>query len=158
MKLIPLTQGKFAMVDDEDYDMLIIHKWNYNKCATRRKGILMHRVIMKCPEGLVVDHINRNRLDNRKANLRICTQAENLRNMRRDDNRTGYVGVTENREWNKSARPYRAAVSFEGKKYNLGRFETPEEAAWIRDQFVRRHFGEFAELNFPEVAPIVIEE
>lgn len=90
---IPLTQGQFAIIDDEDYEKVKPHKWRANYCKgisnyyVQNCGwgvptIMMHRLIMNAPKGLVVDHINHNTLDNRKSNLRVCTQSENLRNRR----------------------------------------------------------------------------
>ncbi len=106
--LIPLTQGKFAIVDAEDYDWLIRYKWHACKCkntyyASRVRGgktIKMHREIMRAPKGLVCDHINHNGLDNRKRNLRLCTNAQNCYNQRASATGTSkYKGVS----WHKSA-------------------------------------------------------
>ena len=90
---IPLTQGKYALVDKEDYDWLIQWNWYYARGRAVRtqylgggrkhlknKQVFMHREIMKTPPGMHTDHINRNPLDNRRSNLRICTPAENRRN------------------------------------------------------------------------------
>jgi hypothetical protein len=84
-KLIPLTQGKFAIVDAEDYERLSKYKWHVDKgdstyYAARGivgKNFRMHREILNAPEGLVVDHRNHNGLDNRKKNLRLCTRSQN---------------------------------------------------------------------------------
>ena len=93
MKQIPLTQGKFALIDDEDFEAL--NKWSWKlstngyaiRCPSNGKTekgrykyttVRMHRVIMKPPHGFVIDHINANRLDNRRSNLRIVTQQENV--------------------------------------------------------------------------------
>ena len=98
MQKIPLTQGKFAIVDNRDYEALIQHKWyamrlrTYHWCAGRDrpradrsgpKTIYMHREILGAPEDLQVDHKNGNPLDNRRENLRLATPALNSRNYRR---------------------------------------------------------------------------
>jgi len=78
-------KDKYAIVDDEDYETLSVYKWQYtsNGYAKRKYGktsLLMHRVIAKTPKGLVTDHLNHNKLDNRKSNLRVCTQMDNMQN------------------------------------------------------------------------------
>lgn len=102
MREIPLTQGKVALIDDEDYEELSQYKWTAHHRAKntwyavryvgkrvdgKRVGvhIQMHRVITNCPDGLVVDHINHNGLDNRKENLRTVTAAVNAGNRRPKD-------------------------------------------------------------------------
>ena len=94
MKTIQLTQGQFALVDDEDYDFLMQWKWQAHKdkstyYATRveygkniKKGIKMHRVIMNTPRNMETDHKDRNGLNNQKYNLRICTRGQNQTNKR----------------------------------------------------------------------------
>lgn len=90
MKEIQLTRGKVAIIDDDDYDRVSTFRWNWDSRYAKRtvwfngkcKTIMMHSFIMGCPmKGLVTDHINRNKLDNRKSNLRICTQKENMDNV-----------------------------------------------------------------------------
>lgn len=92
MKKIKLTQGKCALVDDEDYERVNQFKWTAEKCSksenyyarNRTINTKMHRLIMGIGKSsLVVDHINHKTLDNRKQNLRVCTQAENLRNRKK---------------------------------------------------------------------------
>lgn len=93
MKKIKLTQGKYALVDNEDYDRLMQYKWCAEKCSksdnyyarNRTINTKMHRLIMKLDSSnpLVIDHINHKTLDNRKVNLRICTRAENNRNRKK---------------------------------------------------------------------------
>jgi hypothetical protein len=163
MKLISLSKGKaYAIVDDEDFDYLNQWKWKFNKGRAMRnqhigtvgnwrdgkrkdKAVLMHRVIMGEPEGMDVDHENRNALDNRKANLRICTHAENRRNNKIYSNNTiGYKGVY----WDKRKLKYYTQISFMGKKYTLALFESAEEAAKEYDHVARQLYGEFATLNF----------
>ena len=139
MREIKLTKGYYAKVDDDVYDYLMQWSWHVQQSkkgiyyASRtgslaegdlyKAQILMHRVIMKCPEGLVIDHINRDRLNNCTVNLRICTQSQNQMNRGiQSNNKSGYRGVS----WNKGA--WRARIKVGGKEKGLGRFKTKEAA------------------------------
>lgn len=131
--LIALTQGRFAIVDAADYDWLIRYKWRADKhyrtwYAMRsedRTTVSMHRQIMKVPEGLVVDHIDHNGLNNRRSNLRVCTRSQNQCNQRRFGGKSKYKGVT----WLR---------------------HTKKWAAKVYDRKASELHGEFAHLNFPE--------
>lgn len=137
---IELTQGKTATVSAEDFDYINQWKWSYdahNNCAVRSqfirrdgkkqisKTILMHNLIMDTPNGKDTDHINGDRLDNRRDNLRVCTHKQNQRNMNmHKDNTSGYKGVSKSREgrWvvkigNKYIATYTDIVSA-AKRYN----------------------------------------
>ncbi len=153
--LIPLTQGKFAIVDAEDFDRLNRYQWYACKCkstfyAARVEGgktIRMHRDIMCAPKGLLVDHIKHNRLDNRKSNLRLCTNAQNCYNQRASSTGTSrYKGLS----WHKFSRKWSSRIRYDGKFYNLGDYEDQIEAAAVYDDKVVELFGEFACLNLPE--------
>jgi len=105
----------------------------------------MHRHILYVPEGFVIDHINRNGLDNRKANLRPATVAQNAQNAVKRKNRSGYKGV-----WlAKDKRKWRAAIWHNNKREYLGYFNSPRQAAKAYDTAAKKHHGEFAALNFP---------
>jgi hypothetical protein len=162
MKSIPLTQGKFALVDDEDYEYLSQWKWfavRWDKkdgqkifYAARAKntiGILyMHKVILTVRDGFFVDHKNRNGLDNRRENLRECTVSQNAANKEvSKNNKTGYKGVSLIRKTGK----YVAQIRHNGKKIRLGQYDTPEEAAMVYDKAAKECHGEFAWLNFPDL-------
>ena len=155
---IPLTQGLVALVDADDYDMLMQWKWAAAKrrpnefCATRSEPridgrqdtVYMHRVIMGEPIGLVIDHINHDTLDNRRANLRACTHAENQRNRRSVPNTTSkYLGVC----WYKQTGKWRAQIKSNGKKIGLGYFSNEADAAIAYNDAAKLYHGEFANLN-----------
>ena len=155
MKTIPLTRGHGALVDDEDYDRIASVKWyasvqsnvtyaNRDTCESgKRVTVSMHRFIMQPPKGMRVDHINGDGLDNRKANLRICTPGENLRNQRRAKGRSAFKGVSfhaHNKKW-------RAQICVDGRRMCLGYFPDERSAAMKYDAAALIHFGEFACTN-----------
>lgn len=150
-----------ALVDDEDYERIIKLKWNlggdkgwlYAQGRWVEDGILktivMHRFVMNAAPGQIVDHINGNRLDNRKANLRFATNSENLRNRLRLNklNVSGFHGVS----WNKTNHNWRAVIGHHNHVHHIGCFKDPAEAARAYDEAAKRLHGEFATLNFPDV-------
>lgn len=125
MKLIPLTQGYQAFVDDEDYKELSKHRWYYHDgYADSTKG-KMHRIIMAAKKGAEVDHVNRNKLDNRKSNLRIATRSQNNHNVGlRKDNTSGQKGVS----YFKPRNSWVARIQIEGKRFYLGSFKNRDQA------------------------------
>ncbi|MHC4426509.1 MAG: AP2 domain-containing protein [Planctomycetota bacterium] len=159
---IPLTQGKFAKVDPQDYLWLSQFRWHCktNPNATyavrtithagRQKRIYMHRLIAKTAPNLLCDHINHNGLDNRKNNLRNCTLKQNNANSRSAKNASSkYKGVS----WNKSRKKFAAYIKKDGKQINLGLFATEIAAAKAYDEAAKKYHGEFAGLNF-ETRPV----
>lgn len=161
VQTIPLTRGFVAIVDDEDYAELSRWTWcpqvgGQNIYAIRsdyetgqRLTVSMHRQVLGLgmDSGRKVDHINQNTLDNRKANLRACTHAQNIRNSRkRSGTVSKYRGVT----WAKDRKMWRASTTMNGKKYMLGQFGSEEAAARAYDTFARKHYGAFVQLNFPD--------
>ena len=155
VRYISLTRGLYAIVDAEDYEWLSGYKWHAScrnspyACRTEnRKIIMMHREIMRPPKGMVVDHINGNGLDNRRCNLRVCRQDQNMRNSRRHvGGKSRFRGVfPRGRQWE-------AKVTDRGQGYYLGRFDDEVEAAKARDRLASKLFGEYAWLNIPPASP-----
>lgn len=151
VKEIPLTRGMVAIVDDEDYDLVSKHTWHCTEhgYAARRnpstkKIEYLHRFIMRPPESKVIDHINHNKLDNRRSNLRICTVSENLKNTRPKRGTSKYKGVHFKKGRSK---PWRARIHYDGVDEILGDFYTEEEAAYAYNLRAIEVHGEFAFLN-----------
>ncbi|KKK63726.1 hypothetical protein LCGC14_2991400 [marine sediment metagenome] len=157
-KLIPLTQGKYTIVDEKNYDMLSKHTW-YAKCECgiwyavreirdaegKRTTQRMHRYILNCPKGKDVDHKNHNGLDNRESNIRICTNSQNQQNQRPcRGGSSKYKGVSFRKDTNR----WTAHIKNGGKLINLGNYGTEIEAAKIYDEVAKKHFREFARTNF----------
>lgn len=151
MKKLKLTQNKFALVDDEDFEFLNQMKWFFNLKNKQSSGyaqrnkylgskkyktVYMHREIMKARDGQEVDHINGNSLDNRKSNLRLVSHAINMRNRKSVPNTTSiYVGV----HLHKLTQKWRAQIKINNKVVSLGLFKTQELAREARDQFIEEN-------------------
>lgn len=157
---IPLTRGQVAIVDEGDYDYLMQWKWHacwgpvlkafyaarMYQVDRQRVHVQMHRLLLGLEKGdkRVVDHKNHNTLDNRRSNLRICTQAQNLCNMRmRPTNTSGYTGVswTKNNKW-------QVSFKFNKKNYLFGQFDSLEAAAAV---YKARSYEIRGEFNRQEV-------
>jgi hypothetical protein len=153
MKQISLTQGKFAIIDDEDYALVSQYNWYYNngyaKAYHQGKRLRMHRLILNASKGQPVDHRNRNGLDNRRCNLRLCTLQENNRNITlRKDNTSGYKGVS----LDKTTGHWRPLVFVDGKAKTCGQFKDKRHAALTYDLWATFFHGEFASTNFNVVS------
>ena len=157
--LIRLTQNQYALVSNEDYEWLSREKWHcvnmrggrkamrsiYGPEKQRRHKVYMHREIMGLEKGdnRVVDHINHNTLDNRRCELRICSQAENCRNMRKTHGSSQYKGVS----WRKLRKKWKAVITINDKTIFLGDFDSQNHAAMAYNEAARKHYGEYACLN-----------
>ncbi len=154
--IIPVGKLHLAIVDDEDLNYLSQWEWKISSggyaVSTQReadgklKNIFMHRIVNKTPERLLCDHINGNRLDNRKCNLRAATPAQNAKNLHGAWGKIEYKGVTKLT----NTRRYRATIRVNGETINLGWFRTPYEAAIAYNTVAEKLHGEFASLN-PDV-------
>lgn len=163
MKLIPLTQGQSAMVDDEWFGKLNQYKWHalnghgYTFYAVRHRPLVhrdliyMHGDIMvaklaTAPNGTTVDHIDHNGLNNVTSNLRLATKSEQNHNQKlgRSNNTSGFKGVS----LKKDSRKWRSYIFYCRKQIHIGSYDTPEEAARAYDAKARELFGEFALTNF----------
>ncbi|GAB4486607.1 MAG: hypothetical protein OHK0019_00560 [Saprospiraceae bacterium] len=151
MKKIPLTQGLFAIVDDEDYEELMKYKWSADKgnstyyaqrtIIAQRKNVRMHRQIIGVTNPkLDVDHKNGNGLDNRRENLRVCTRSFNNANSKTPkDNKSGHKGVC----WDKERKRWAVRI---GRKH-IGRYKDLRDAALAYNKAAIEIYGEFARIN-----------
>ena len=153
MKLIPLTRGKFAIVDDEDFEILNQYKWFACKGMSgifyairneKGKKIWMHRVILNAPDGLDVDHRDRDGLNNTRENLRLATKSQNSAN-RIGRAKTGFKGVY----FHKQKRLFYVVAQANKKRYFCGYHRNIIDAAHAYDEKAKEIHGEFAFLNFP---------
>lgn len=157
-KEILLTQGKIAIVDASDYDFLMQWKWKFVShgyaCRNHHVGIVngkriqkriyMHRLILNVPIGQYTDHINGDMLDNRRCNLRICTNQQNAANSKKYSIITSskYKGVA----WDEVNTKWRAQI-YVKKSIYLGRFSSEIEAAKAYNDAAIKYHDEFARLN-----------
>jgi hypothetical protein len=162
VKSIPLTQGKVALVDDEDYDRIAPFKWQAQKPGKNRSwrarrgvydpvsqnnvSLYLHNAVMNPAPGVMVDHENGDGLDNQKHNLRFCTKLQNNQAFRKKSpgKSSQYRGVF----WYSQASAWHARIECKGRRYHLGTFKTEVEAARAYDAAAKLHFGEFASPNF----------
>lgn len=157
MKIIIPTGRKYRfpiLVSDEDFKWLSERRWGIKICAggpyatqVSRPDIMMHRELLGCVkgDGVHVDHVNGNTLDNQRHNIRKATNTQNRRNCKiPKDNTTGYKGV-----WMGRNLKFRAGISVNSRTIHLGTYKTAIEAAQAYDQAAIKFFGEFARLNFP---------
>lgn len=153
MKTINLTQNKSVMVDNEDFEALSVHKWFYSTvgyaCRSvvvdgKNSRVYMHRQLMKPEKGMVIDHIDRNKLNNQKNNLRVVTAGHN--NLNRDiaTNSTGVTGVYYYPASSRRSKKWWAFVALNGKRHSLGYYLTKEEATMARSSAIN---GIFKTLN-----------
>ena len=150
MKTIQLTQNKQTVVDDTDYVWLSQWKWYYdnhgyaitNDYSTgKHKHIRMHRLITNAPKGMDVDHVDMNKLNNTRGNLRICNRSENMCNTKlKSSNTSGIKGVT----WDKTCNKWMAGIMVNYKRINLGRFSDINKAQEAYEQAAIKYHKEFA--------------
>lgn len=135
-KIIYAKNGEAIIVDDEDSRWLTLHKWHinskgyaicgvYNPITKKTEKYRMHRMIIQAPKGQLVDHKDRNKLNNQRSNLRFATRTENMFNSKLpSNNTTGYKWIC----WDKARQKYHVSTKINQKKINIGRYDTLEEA------------------------------
>lgn len=138
----------YAVVDAADLDLLGQYRWYLAKPGKGRRGgnyptatvggrpLTMHRLLVPAPDGYVVDHINRDGLDNRRSNLRVITPAQNMQNRR---SRVGATSSFRGVYWAKNEQKWRAQVKVEGIKFCLGSYDSEEDAAKAASSFRQRY-------------------
>lgn len=150
---VPLTMGYEAIIDAADAHLVdgvcwqanksrnVVYAARHKRCGGKRSFITMHRVIISAPANVAVDHINGDGLDNRRSNLRLVSNTENMWNMRRpSSNTSGFKGVT----WNNNIKKWRARIKVYGEYRYLGSFADPKEAHAAYCKAAALHFGEYA--------------
>jgi hypothetical protein len=166
MKKIPLTQGKYALVDDNIYQKIIKFKWYavyergrwYAKTTVHmgyinkkriKCNMYMHRYILHPPHGYDVDHINRNGLDNRSINLRACTRSQNLINSTRNRHSKNTKPTSEYKGvyWRNDKQKWAARISIKGQETYLGLYDNEVNASYAYDAYAKKHYKEYALLN-----------
>ncbi len=152
MKRIPLTQGKFAIVDDEDFEWLNKYKWCavhdkkrwYAVCTIKGNKVYMHRMLLRSVPGQCTDHRNRDGLDNRKTNLRNCNHSQNMQNSKPQAGGTSkFKGVC----WLSKRKKWQATIGQDYKMHVIGLFDSEVKAAKAYNKRAKELFGEFARLN-----------
>lgn len=158
---IKLTRGKYAIVDVDDFERVNQYRWHctnfgyarrtaskMSEKGRKRVAICMHNVVCPVPEGMTVDHIDRNRVDNRKANLRAVTRRQNTWNRKfvKKGSKTRYTGI----HWNKKVKKWNVRLRIEGRRQSFGYYADEVEAAKAYDRAAKKCRREYAVLNFPE--------
>ncbi len=155
---IKLTKGYHTIVDNADYELIKDRSWHvaikprscYARCRERIDGkaqeVSMARLLMQPSEGLVVDHINGNGLDNRRENLRVCTYAQNAMNRGKRTSTSKYKAVHKRPDSGK----WQATIMLNGKQESLGCYVLEKDAAKAYNKAALKHYGEFARLNIIE--------
>ena len=151
-KKILITRGQIVTVDEQDYQELSQYKWylidgfaaRTIKKENKRTTIYMHRVIMDAPIGISVYHINHNKLDNQRENLRLVKGSARMHRRPSVKHSSKYRGVY----WCKDKRKWIAEIKVYKKQIRLGRFEVEKDAAVAYDEAARKYYGSLARTNF----------
>jgi HNH endonuclease len=156
VKKIKLNKGQFALVDDEDFEIANSSRWHISQYGYAAKSVhwgfdvnhkriktleFLHRLLLSAPKGYDVDHINLNKLDNRKSNLRICKRSGNVQNRSKlVTNTTGYKCIYRD----KTRDLWKVQIGANGKLHHIGRFVELSDAISARDRAIKELHGEFA--------------
>lgn len=151
---IPLTKGKVTVINHEDYEKIKTYKWHYRDTGyavcyskgsiTSRKQIRMHRLLTDCPEGKEVDHIDGDRLNNCRENLRTCTRSQNMMNKGKPEKGSSrFKGVS----WHIRAGKWRARIKLNGAEIYLGIFKREEDAYNAYKKACHEYHKEFANVG-----------
>lgn len=135
-----------ALIDLEDVDKVKEYKWHISHGYVRSTtaNMFLHRLVMDCPEEMVIDHINHDTLDNRKSNLRVCTKQQNNMNKSfMSNNTSGYIGV----HWANREKKWISKIIYKGKEIHLGYFNIKEDAIQARINAEIEYFGEYRNIN-----------
>lgn len=168
MKFIPLTQGKFALVDDEDYEQLSQYKWcavkdhntyyavrgvylGMQEKRQKQTTIRMHREILQVPTDKETDHKDGNGLNNQKSNLRVCNRLQNRWNSFSQSNSTSKFKGVSWFGWGKRKKRWVAEIMYKARRIHLGYFISEKQAARAYDQAAIQYYGQFAYTNFREL-------
>ncbi|UCC99622.1 MAG: hypothetical protein JSW66_06995, partial [Phycisphaerales bacterium] len=154
-------RGQYAIVDVNDFEWLNQYKWHCSRYGYAKRSVTestdqgsrqvdayMHKVVCPAPAGRLTDHINRSKLDNRKANLRPATRKQNTwnRTTKRGKGKTAYTGIS----WKKDVKKWRVRLTVNGQRQTFGYYADEVEAARAYDRLAKKYRGEFAVLNFPQ--------
>jgi hypothetical protein len=155
-KRIPLTRGQSTLVDAADYDRLSRWKWllvgdgyagRFDRTTRPPRLIYLHRVVLGAQSGQHVDHINGDKLDSRRDNLRLVTHRQNTQNQRISSlNTSGYKGVC----WHKGTGKWHVRITVNGQRLHLGYYDDLEKATLLYDAAARHFFGQYARPNYPD--------
>lgn len=155
MTKLQLTKDKFTIIDEDMLPFLRQWHWTFDgryACRTvrendKRTKIYLHKLINQTPTGKDTDHINGDKLDNRRENLRSATRGQNCVNQGKYKNKTSrYKGVC----WHKQRRKWKAEIKRGGVKKHLGLFVSEKDAARAYDKAVQEYFGNYAILNMED--------
>ncbi len=152
VKKLVLFNGEIATVDDEDYSKILQYSWHMNpdgyvKCIIRGRSVYIHQMLLGNKDGMEIDHVDHDRLNNSKSNLRFVTRSQNMANSlsHKDSVSSKYKGVILNKT--SPVQNYQAKIMKDGKRFYLGTFKRQEDAALAYNKAAIRLFGEYACLN-----------